>query len=466
MRAALDHLTLRRTGPAEASIGMISLPLPRDHGTALRIDHPASAMIPVGWWKRHEQPRRAIAYIIDDAGVPDALRLTDAPGEHDGDDESAWSIEARVVKEKLEFTPPKFFDIASLRGVPAADCTTVEFELLLTHGSRTIGLQFGATGPKGGPYYWQNVQVDRLWRNRVAEAIRVGGIIYNEDTYLWIDAHLVLFANGVINVAAHYVVTKLHIEGYDFVGLPVMRVRGDGVKPVEHRFPADGLTAALGDVTLNLADSRIMFSEEDPARLVAMDDGAVLYPFSRIVHPQLPDTPDDRWEPGFARTVRLQMSLGDAPPIVARYAAPSWWYAHCGEPWAFGALPADGHTARLSEATTDAIRQAMVRGNFSGGSGGKVHGPMSSSHPNDGDAGVGMMQCAYHTGRPEVYQDALDYCYYWADLAVDHRDFTVHQWVGGWPWKTCAYSKFRDVLYGYLETGDPHLLDTAENCAE
>src|SRR5687767_9214569 len=36
----------------------------------------------------------------------------------------------------------------------------------------------------------------------------------------------------------------------------------------------------------------------------------------------------------------------------------------------------------------------------------------------------------------------------------------------GWPWKTCAYSKLRDVLFGYLETGDPYLKDTAEMAAE
>ena len=88
------------------------------------------------------------------------------------------------------------------------------------------------------------------------------------------------------------------------------------------------------------------------------------------------------------------------------------------------------------------------------------------AHPNDGDAGVGTMQNYYFTGQPEFLEDSLALAYYWADIAVDHRDFTVHQWVGGWPWKTCAYSKFRDGLYGYLETGDPYLLDTVLNAAE
>jgi hypothetical protein len=99
----------------------------------------------------------------------------------------------------------------------------------------------------------------------------------------------------------------------------------------------------------------------------------------------------------------------------------------------------------------------MKRGRFDAGNGGMA---------NDGFAGTGLMQDYYQTGEPTTFQAALDYCHYWADIAVDHTDFTVHQWIGGWPWKTCAYSKFRDVLFGYLETGDPYFLDTVENAAD
>jgi hypothetical protein len=65
-----------------------------------------------------------------------------------------------------------------------------------------------------------------------------------------------------------------------------------------------------------------------------------------------------------------------------------------------------------------------------------------------------------------MFHDGLDYCYFWADIMVDHRDFSIRQWAGGEGWKTCAYSFFRDLLYGYLETGDLYLYDTMEQCAE
>ncbi|HVF11083.1 MAG TPA: hypothetical protein VNA16_09790, partial [Abditibacteriaceae bacterium] len=439
-----------------------SLPLPRDVATTVSIDHAASALQPVAWWKRHEVPRRALALVVDDNGVPETLRLRDEDDEEKfragvANAPARWTVSTRTTKEKLDFVAHRFADIAALRGVPAEECTTVEFELLLSFGARTVAFQYGATGPQGGPYFWQNVQIDTLWQNKVAQAVRVGGIIYNEDTYLWADVYLLLFSNGVAHAAAHFVTTKLHIEGYDFHGLPFISLSGEGLVPREASTPADGHRFDLGSLSLNLEDSSLLSSEEFPGRLVASEGAVLWYPVSRTFNPQVETAGEQEWAAGFARTARFQFSLSDAPPLIARYRAPSWWYAASGEPWPWGYLPVHGRYDRLGALATDYIRGEMKRGRFDAGSAGLG---------NDGDSGVGMMQNYYHTGRPEVFEDALAYCYFWADIMVDHRDFTVHQWLGGWPWKTCAYSKFRDVLFGYLETGDPYLLDSAEMVAE
>ena len=194
---------------------MISLPLPKSVAATLRIDHPASAMHGVAWWQKDVLPRRALAFVLGDAGVPETLTVTTDPSPAHAPAPTRWEVRTRMTREKLDYTPPKFNDIASLRGVPTTDCTTVEFELELAYGGRTFILQPGATEKDGvtGPHYWQNVQIDRLWRNDVVEAVRVGGIIYNGDTYLWCDLFLQLFANGVAHAAMHFVTTKLHIEG-------------------------------------------------------------------------------------------------------------------------------------------------------------------------------------------------------------------------------------------------------------
>jgi len=364
--------------------------------------------------------------------------------------------------ERLEFKPHAFADIPSLRGVPADDCTCVEGELQLTYGGKALSIQAGATGSKGRIYAWQNVQIDHLWSNPVAQAIRAGGVVYNGDTYLWGDLYLVLFSNGVVTVAAHFTNTKLHIEGYDFQGLPVIRFSGPALDHPQStsailQIPAEGTAFRFGSVAVNLADSASMCSPAHPGTVTVSGNAIDWCPVSRTFNPQLPDAPPLEWARGFARTFRFQLSMGEAPAEVCRYTVPSWWYTACGEPWPGGYLPVRGRYAHVAGETCAAMSRDMVQGRFDAG---------NAAFGNDGDLGWGLMHLHYLTGDPATFNLALQYCYYWSDLAVDHTDFTVHQWVGGWGWKTCAYTKFRDVLFGYLETGDPALKDTVEMVAE
>ena len=463
MSSFLRQLELHRTGPAEACVGMISLPLPRSVAGKVRIDHPASALQPVGWWERNRVPRRAIAYVLDKGGVPATLRLTDQLA--DAPVSTAWQARTTLTLERFDRQRVNYSRIEDLRGVPAEDCSTSQAQLELTFAGRTFVIQPGATGPKGGPYYWESVQLDPLWANPVAQAIRVGGVIYNSDTYLWADLYLVLFANGVADITAHFINTKLHIKGYDFQGLPMLRLAGDAVAPVTAVLPRDGVRFG----NLNFADAAILFSADHPARLAAVGSELHFYPVAEIITPQLPKPDSQKWEEGFARTVRFQFSMAEAPPVIARYKAPAWWYALSDELWTGGWLPVTGACTPVAHRVCNLVHTEISRGSFVGGSGSPpcdwgVGG--TNVGGNDGDAGTGLFQNYYFTGRPEYCADALDFTYFWADLMVDHTDFSVRQWVGGWGWKTCAYSKFRDLIFAYLETGDPYLFDTAEMAAE
>lgn len=434
----IDRLQLRRTGPAEARVGVISLPIPRQYTGKL---HVGTAMQPVGWWERYKVPRRVLAYVLDD--LPETLRPS-APKELPAS--TAWQARTTLTLERLDRQKVSYNNIEQLRGVPAEDCATSQAQIELTFGGRKLIIQPGATGPKGGPYFWESVQLDPLWSNAAAQAFRVGGVIYNSDTYLWADLYLVLFANGVADITAHFINTKLHIKGYDFVGLPMLRFAG------------------IERDEFNFADAEIL----GKPRLETVGNELHYYPVAEIINPQLPDKPSQKWEEGFARTVRFQLSLSDAPPLIARYVAPAWWYALADEPWPGGWLPVNGKCAPVGQAVCDRVREEMVRGSFIGGCGSPPVAWGAARHNvggNDGDAGCGMFQNYYFTGRSDYLADALNFTYFWADLMVDHTDFSVRQWVGGWGWKTCAYSKFRDLIFGYLETGDPYLLDTAEMAA-
>jgi|GEM_PF-723961 len=450
---------LERVGPAEATVGVISLPLPRGDAE-LSPDAFAVGAQPVGWWERNRVPRRSIFSIIDDRGLPETVALV--RGRKPGAPSDAWSAGIETTVERLPFKNVEKWDIDAMRGYPAADCTLVEGRLRLTYAGKTVGLQIGATGPDsgsagpGGLYYWQNVQIDRLWANETAQALRAGGPIYNSDTYLWADIYLVLYRNGVAQVAAHFVNTKLAARGLDFQGLPVVRLSGDlgALDGGEKRLPADGMRYRFGALDLNLQDAAELCSEAFPGRLAARDDGLCWFPFTRTIS-RRKDAPPTEWLVGESRTVNFSFSLSAAAPVIARYRAPGWWYARCGELWPGDYLPVEGRMSVVSRNYMDHEMAGMTHGQFNAGKVGM----------NEGDTGRSLLIDSYLNGNPAAYHDGLAACIYWADLMIDHTDFTCHQEIA-WPWKSCAYTKFRDVLYAYLETGDPYFLDTAELTAE
>jgi len=460
-----DRVVLERTGPAEATVGMISLPLPRESANALSLDHPSVGVQPVGWWERDRTPRRVMVFVVGENAVPEMLRLKRGGG-RPGRASQAWTVRYNTTFERLPFKKVPAWEYNALRGFPAEDCTLVEGEVLLSYGGRTVSLQFGATGPDegsagpGGVYYWQNVQIDRLWANEVAQAVRVGGIIYNSDTFLWADVYLLLFSNGVAQVSAHFVNTRLAIDGYDFVGLPVIRFSGtvEGAAAAEYALPADGMRWRLGGLDLNLSPAEILCSEEEPGRLLVEGSEALWYPFKRVFFPLDRDPEPLKWRKGMARTVQFTMSLSDAAPVVARYRAPAWWYAECGDFWPWDYLPVRGRLSSIAEGRAAYARKVMRRGRFDAGTGGR-------GRLDDGGTGEGLMRQYYLTGDPNMLDDALAYCTYWTDLMVDHDDHTVHQY-GSWPYKTCAYTQFRDILFAWLETGDPYYRDNLEMTAE
>jgi len=99
MNSLVKNLKLERIGPAEATIGMISLPLPRDVANTVSIDHAASAMQPIAWWKRHEVPRRALAFVIDNNGVPETLGLRESESQTSNATTSApWTVSTSITK--------------------------------------------------------------------------------------------------------------------------------------------------------------------------------------------------------------------------------------------------------------------------------------------------------------------------------------------------------------------------------
>ena len=177
--------------------------------------------------------------------------------------------------------------------------------------------------------------------------------------------------------------------------------------PTDADIPTDGFRHDLGLARFNFRDTAITCSRRYPAMLRSRGSDVWYFPFARIMNPQQPDSPDDLWEPGFARTVRFQFSLSDASPAVARYIVPAWWYTQCGEPWPFGYLPVEGRFSPFAAGTAAHVRALMRRGGFDGGSADGGRPTAAEPSGNDGDTGIRLMTQAWLTGDLLLYQDTL-----------------------------------------------------------
>lgn len=85
----------------------------------------------------------------------------------------------------------------------------------------------------------------------------------------------------------------------------------------------------------------------------------------------------------------------------------------------------------------------------------------------DGNECRSLYRRAYWDGDAALYDLATRNAYFMADLAVDHARDVVHYHNDGPQWRTFSliYQRFAGIVYGYLETGDPYLLETAEAVA-
>jgi hypothetical protein len=71
------------------------------------------------------------------------------------------------------------------------------------------------------------------------------------------------------------------------------------------------------------------------------------------------------------------------------------------------------------------------------------------------------------TERPNFCHQALLPAYWWADIAIDHVDFTCHEVPKySWQWIVQPYMRWIELVYAYWETSDPYLLDTARFVAD
>jgi hypothetical protein len=469
------------TAEAEAWAGLVSLPIPEDEAERLYGDGvepsfllngmPAAAR-PVAWWERDTIPRRVLLYTSADHALGSDLSLSLMPGAsaEKGSKLSPWQVRIEPFKT-IDY---RGYEVL-LRGGSHERSFSEFDDLVLEYGGKRMALRLGTRRDKfhgsralGGTHdWWQWGRVEPLLDTAAVKLVRVGGLLYNEDTFLQCDLYLELYGNGVARAFAHFVNTRVIGDGWEYYGIPVVGLTVPGSAGLEAELDGAATRFDLGDVSLDITDSAHLVSAEHPGRIYQHDGLTVYQPWQdqRVTDqvetfgkPFVTDIGEGKMLRGLAGTARFTFSVSDAPPKVAQFLAPPWLYALSEELWHGKRLPVQWRMGHSPHAICENIAKPDPRyhGTFEGGYTGAI---------SAGNGGSCLLYSARYAGDPHHLRRGLSFTYTWADVMIDHVDWSIRQPYTGYYWKTHPYWKFNDLLWAYLETGDPYLRETAESCA-
>lgn len=502
----LDQLRLSRVAPElPAAAALCSLPVPPGAGP-VSVPGLASANAPLAWWPERfvgpgaggpipgvgpypssyqggAEPRRVLLTACGEGDLPAELGVQrEAPA----GEAYAASWEVRVLDK--HFLGMTNWEVD---------------ELVLRHGDREIGLRVGLDTEADGLMWWEWLRVETLWSGPACTALRAAGYasafrlpadgpevrginksewVHNQHWVLC-EAIVLLFANGVVHVTARHVNNRMYDYGRDIRGVvPVIGFRSDFAGDVP--LVGETVEADLGGARLSTEECRTFASPEAPGRLYARDGVAVLQAYEGVQihldgfgwgwqtpHPGFVVKAEERRIPvGVARTVRCCLSLGEAPPRVARYVPPYYWYGLCAEIAPTPLLPVVDFRDDTIHRAGEWLKDAQLKGTFDdgsvprGGSHYRADGTVGESGW-EGESPRNLLQYCYRRPTADNWEAALRDTYNVADIAVDHANFQFRMHGYNFGAISPTMNRTLGLLQGYLETGDPYLRETAEHVA-
>ena len=494
----IEDLTLHTLDPdRDGNVAIASIPLPKADHAIVAFAGMATQAVPIAWYPAEQgaglgKPRQVLVMGIADGNAPDTLGLVAAG--------------AGAIVAPQPFAAPATAEPA--RPGPRWRSAIVEDkktgvlmreinELVIEHAGRRLGIRMGIALTGGGHHWWEWMQVEQLWSGPVCTAIRAAGYIgvteiseddiidpkhYNagywlhQHNWLFAEIYLQLFTNGLVRVTARHVNNRFFDQGRDLEGfVPVVAFNAAGASLADT--PLDGANTdfTLGDaaagVRFDIDRGSDLVSPAHPGRLHS-DAGLVIYqPYEGVECDQGAGEPADRWKievserrmwKGMARSIGFDLSFADRPLRTRRYLPPYGWLGYAGVLWPDGLLPARGPLEHRCDDLLEKTLKApptcvkpLCSGRYFQGSVGI-----------DGEGAFGFMQQAYRTSRRDLYEAAVHHAYAFADIGIDHADFT--QQIAGMPRGSVSLVLQRNIgiLAGYLETGDPYLLRVAESMAD
>jgi len=492
----LPPLAAASPAQAEAAVAAVPLPAPVDSlwwaklvaGDVVADGRRLQAQVVARW--PDGRPRRALlrwtGMPLEERVAPTA-DIDPAPRHTAG-----WEYAYRLVAASADSVPWK----TALRRLPLAETQYEMYQLDLRHGERQLGVRLGLRRA-GQVYWWQFVRADFVARGPVFDLLRAGGPIYNEISTVQADLFLVLYSNGVVEAYAHFCNHQREGAGTDTYGVPVLGFAAPDLADTTLVLDGSSDRLALGQAVLGLGPAREYASPAYPGslqigaglavwqpwadqqvwgELLVEDEGIPEHRIERGIgagehllsaqrraadHFWVARAGEEYLPAGLARTVRFFLSLGPAPPGVARYEAPAWWHALA------GALPTGGFLPTFWWATPHALELAAAQYGEPHPQGGYPFEVGRSARDNDGTLGAALLLLGHAADRPGLCAQALAPAYWWADIAIDHVSFTVHEVPKySWQWIVQPYHRWLELVHAYWETGDPYLLETARFTAD
>lgn len=477
-----DRVTLHRLGEEQpAGLWIASLPVP----PGVRADSlggQPTFVQPLGEWPGQEgQPRRLLMVADGGNAAPDEVQ----PGMRV--QPSGKPPAAEMVLREASDDPYYIWEC---------------HDLALRWGGNTIRLAMGMR--VGNEVHWW--QFCRLVTDRetpTCRVIQMSGAIPHAaltreqivahpgftDPFLhkhnWLYGHIYarLHANGVCEIYARHINSKFFDEGQDLHNaVPVIGIMVEGATPDAGELYdlVAGLVPEfnLGDVHFDVTDVAHLADTDKLGRIKVDGETLVWQPYEGVEiysgsctqelkgDPFLYKAADHIIPRGVSRTLRFSLSLNlERSPRVARYQAPDWWYGLCEEFSPTPLLPVKNAYDDYIEYQRQWFRYWMLEGGFEDGCMPRGADGSKENRPEpgwEGEMAGAMMLCAYHTGDATDHDFALRAAYMFHDIHIDHAGKLVRMLGHPFPAYALPMMRIHALVYAYLETGDPTLLNTAK----
>jgi hypothetical protein len=446
-----------------------SLPVPMNGPMPAAITDMATQTQDVAWWPdsqsgRKRAPRRRLMFGLSDEKLPRSFRLG-MPGSLPRG-LSELNAGVRVVDENLKCLLP--YQVG---------------EVVFRWKNRSLGLRLGIRW-RDEFHWWQWLRIEELWLGPLVKAVRIGGYIevdpareeefqdprsfygtprLHRHDWVFGEVFALCFANGVVQITARHINNHRFDEGRELQHVvPFLAFTPDKRTRLNETLDGSRTQFSVGSASLNLEDAAPLVSVEHPVKLRSEKELILYQPYEGVevgwVHSNAyrVQSFEERMPKGVARTVRFHFSLSDVAPVVSRLVVPEWWYALAGDLWPDGVLPVhDDWTPRIER--TYEVNTTDHRGRFDE----SVLGWFW-----EGEVPYAQLLHFYRSGKVEHWRRAIRDAYHIADIAFDHSTETMRMHDSHFNGHI-APPLFRTVgmTFGYLETGDPYLLDCSEAAA-